>query len=57
MHDLVQQMGTQIVRQESSHNPGERSRLWCHKDVLKVLTKNKVYISCFDSLSLFFFTW
>ena len=42
MHDLVQQMGKEIVRQESRKNPGERSRLWYYKDVLEVLTENKV---------------
>ncbi|GMY21480.1 disease resistance protein RPP5-like, partial [Fagus crenata] len=41
MHDLVQQMGREIVRQESPQNPGERSRLWYYKDVLEVLTENK----------------
>jgi hypothetical protein len=44
MHDLVQQMGREIVRQESPQNLGERSRLWYYKDVLEVLTENKVYI-------------
>jgi hypothetical protein len=44
MHDLVQQMGREIVRQESPQNPGERSRLWYYEDVLEVLTENKVYI-------------
>ncbi|XP_062009290.1 disease resistance protein RUN1-like [Rosa rugosa] len=28
MHDLLQQMGWQIVRQESPKEPGKRSRLW-----------------------------
>ena len=42
MHDLVQQMGKEIVRQESRKNLGERSRLWYYKDVLEVLIENKV---------------
>ena len=42
MHDLVQQMGREIVQQESPQNLGERSRLWYYKDVLEVLTENKV---------------
>ena len=42
MHDLVQQMGREIVRQESPQNLGERSRLWYYKDVLEVLIENKV---------------
>ena len=42
MHDLVQQMGREIVRQELPKIPGLRSRLWCYEDALKVLTENKV---------------
>ncbi|MED6112543.1 hypothetical protein PIB30_062659 [Stylosanthes scabra] len=37
MHDLVQDMGKEIVMNEPSTNPGERSRLWSHEDVLQVL--------------------
>jgi len=33
MHDLLQDMGREIVRQESPKEPGKRSRLWFHKDV------------------------
>ncbi|XP_050290996.1 disease resistance protein RPV1-like isoform X4 [Quercus robur] len=40
MHDLLQRMGREIVRQESPQNPGERSRLWHCEDVLEVLTEN-----------------
>ncbi|KAF5468395.1 hypothetical protein F2P56_012547, partial [Juglans regia] len=36
MHDLIRDMGREIVRQESRH-PGKRSRLWSHEDALKVL--------------------
>ncbi len=42
IHDLLQQMGREIVRQESPQNPGERSRLWCYEDAFHVLTKNTV---------------
>jgi hypothetical protein len=42
MHDLLQQMGREIVRQESPQKPGERSRLWCYEDALDVLTENTV---------------
>ncbi|MED6172631.1 hypothetical protein PIB30_051808 [Stylosanthes scabra] len=41
MHDLVQQMGWEIVRQESIRNPGKRSRLWDSDDVCDVLKNNK----------------
>ncbi|XP_058743017.1 TMV resistance protein N-like isoform X2 [Vicia villosa] len=36
MHDLIQDMGREIVRQESP-NPLKRSRLWFHQDVIDVL--------------------
>ncbi|XP_059455222.1 disease resistance protein Roq1-like [Corylus avellana] len=36
MHDLLQDMGREVVRQESQV-PGERSRLWFHEDVRVVL--------------------
>ncbi|KAK2993980.1 hypothetical protein RJ640_001034 [Escallonia rubra] len=32
MHQLLQEMGKEIVRKESPKEPGRRSRLWCHKD-------------------------
>nr|XP_023927678.1 TMV resistance protein N-like [Quercus suber] len=40
MHDLLQQMGRDIVQRESPDLPGERSRLWCYEDVHKVLIQN-----------------
>uniref|UniRef100_A0A2N9FIF8 Uncharacterized protein n=1 Tax=Fagus sylvatica TaxID=28930 RepID=A0A2N9FIF8_FAGSY len=40
MHDLLQEMGREIVRQESPEEPGERSRLWFHEDVRHVLEEN-----------------
>ncbi|KAL4622117.1 hypothetical protein ACB092_06G274400 [Castanea dentata] len=49
MHDLLQRMGREIVRQESPQNPGERSRLWRCEDVLNVLTENMVF--AFKSMS------
>ena len=42
MHDLIQEMGWEIVRQESTNEPGKRSRLWFHEDALRVLTGNTV---------------
>ncbi|XP_031273325.1 disease resistance-like protein DSC1 [Pistacia vera] len=41
MHDLLQEMGREIVREESADNPGERSRLWDHEEICSVLKKNK----------------
>ncbi|KAJ7975478.1 Disease resistance-like protein [Quillaja saponaria] len=40
MHDLIQHMGREIVRQESISDPSKRSRLWFHEDVLHVLSEN-----------------
>ncbi|XP_050142756.1 TMV resistance protein N-like isoform X2 [Malus sylvestris] len=40
MHDLVEEMGKEEVRLESPDDPGERSRLWFHDDVYRVLTEN-----------------
>ncbi|XP_038719759.1 disease resistance protein RPS6-like isoform X3 [Tripterygium wilfordii] len=40
MHDLLKEMGRQIVREESIEEPGKRSRLWDHHDICDVLTKN-----------------
>ncbi|EEF47350.1 hypothetical protein RCOM_1077370 [Ricinus communis] len=39
MHDLLQEMGRQIIRQESKE-PGIRSRLWNREDIYHVLKKN-----------------
>ena len=42
MHDLLQEMGQDIVRGEPPKEPGQRSRLWCYEDVLPVLKYNTV---------------
>ena len=42
MHDLLQEMGRDIVRKECPKDPGKRSRLWLYKDIDSVLTKNTV---------------
>ncbi|KAH9726286.1 ADP-ribosyl cyclase/cyclic ADP-ribose hydrolase [Citrus sinensis] len=47
MHDLLQELGREIVRQESI-NPGNRSRLWHHEDIYEVLTYNTFYSSSFN---------
>ncbi|KAH9724844.1 ADP-ribosyl cyclase/cyclic ADP-ribose hydrolase [Citrus sinensis] len=41
MHDLLQEMGREIVCQEFREKPEKRSRLWDYKDVCHVLEKNK----------------
>ncbi|TYJ16511.1 hypothetical protein E1A91_A10G258700v1, partial [Gossypium mustelinum] len=40
MHDMLEEMGKDIVREEST-DPGKRSRLWSAKDVYQVLRYNK----------------
>ena len=41
MHDLLQEMGRQIVL-ESHKKPGKLSRLWSFEDLLHVLKKDTV---------------
>ncbi|XP_050241116.1 TMV resistance protein N-like [Quercus robur] len=40
MHDLLQDMGQEIICRESPREPGRRSRLWIYKDVIHVLKNN-----------------
>ncbi|KAI4345097.1 hypothetical protein L6164_012259 [Bauhinia variegata] len=40
MHDLIRDMGREIIRQVSPLELGKRSRLWFHEDVLEVLIQN-----------------
>ncbi|KAI4308560.1 hypothetical protein L6164_031619 [Bauhinia variegata] len=41
MHDILQEMGRNIVIRESINNVGKRSRLWLQEDIDHVLRKNK----------------
>nr|WIL60002.1 nodulation protein [Melilotus officinalis] len=41
MHDLIQEMGHEIVRQQWPNDLGKRSRLWKPDDIYDVLKKNK----------------
>ncbi|XP_061347996.1 disease resistance protein Roq1-like [Gastrolobium bilobum] len=40
LHDLIEDMGKEIVRRESPKNPGKRSRLWFHGDIIHVLEED-----------------
>ncbi|XP_061349871.1 disease resistance-like protein DSC1 [Gastrolobium bilobum] len=40
MHDLIQEMGWQIVREKFMNEPGKRSRLWDPKEIFDVLNYN-----------------
>ncbi|KAH9726943.1 Disease resistance-like protein DSC1 [Citrus sinensis] len=53
MHDVLQEMGREIVRQESEEEPGRRSRLWDPKEIRRVLKHNMFYgIERFLSMSI-----
>ncbi|KAH9726909.1 ADP-ribosyl cyclase/cyclic ADP-ribose hydrolase [Citrus sinensis] len=54
MHDILQEMGRQIVRQESEKEPGKRSRLWDPKEIRRVLKHNKVRILHFIYIYIFY---
>lgn len=51
MHDLLQEMGWEIVRKESKRL-GKRSRLWIAQEVCDVLEDNKVSASEIPKLAL-----
>ena len=42
MHDLLRDMGREIIHAKSSKEPEERSKLWFHEDVLDVLLNESV---------------
>ncbi|KAM1030009.1 hypothetical protein FF1_033914 [Malus domestica] len=41
MHDLIQELGWEIVRRECCEEPGKRSRLWLPKDIIHVFVNNE----------------
>jgi hypothetical protein len=45
MHNLLQDMGREIVREEYLKKPGKCSRLWRHEDILDVLANHEVRTS------------
>ncbi|KEH17646.1 NB-ARC domain protein [Medicago truncatula] len=40
LHNLIENMGKELVRLESPFEPGKRSRLWFEKDIFEVLEEN-----------------
>ena len=42
IHDLLREMGREIVRRTSPKEPGKRSRLWMQQDIYRVLEKHTV---------------
>ncbi|XP_021909028.1 TMV resistance protein N-like isoform X2 [Carica papaya] len=51
MHQLIKEMGKEIVREESPKNPGKRSRLWHDADAFNVL-KEKMFLEELKILNL-----
>ncbi|KAL5173150.1 TMV resistance protein N [Glycine soja] len=45
MHDLIEDMSKEIVRQESPKEPEKRSRLWLLEDIIQVLEDNKMFVN------------
>ena len=48
MHDLLQQMGWEIVRQEYPREPGKWSRLWELDKVYDVLRREMVRANIYE---------
>jgi adenylate kinase family enzyme len=55
MHDLLRDMGREIVREEFPKIPGKCSRLWLHKDALDILAKHEVRTSLIFFICIFIF--
>ena len=57
MHDLLEEIGKNIVFQECPDDLGKHSRLWVYVDIDKVLRKNKVrdYLEKLNSFPTFMF--
>ena len=50
MHDLLRDMGRQIVYEESPFDPETRSRLWRREEVFDIISKHKVITNFLCSL-------
>ncbi|XP_060167526.1 disease resistance protein RPV1-like isoform X1 [Lycium barbarum] len=51
MHQLLQEMGKEIICRESPTEPGKRSRIWHHKEALSILQKETL-TECIEGLVL-----
>ena len=58
MHDLLEELGKNIVRQECLNDYGKRSRLWRYEDIENVLKNKKVrgYLENLSSSHTFLFS-
>ncbi|KAB2063940.1 hypothetical protein ES319_A10G253400v1 [Gossypium barbadense] len=52
MHDMLEEIGKDIVRQECKEDPGKRSRLWFPEDIEKGYRNSKFLVDQVDSISL-----
>ena len=52
MHDMVREMGREIVRRQSQEEPGEYNRLWSHEDGFGAPKYHTVRIRDFPYLQL-----
>ena len=52
MHDLVQEMGREIVRHDHPQKPWKWSRLWDPKDICRILRQKKVQSKCINLVDL-----
>ncbi|XP_042958215.1 disease resistance protein Roq1-like [Carya illinoinensis] len=57
MHDLLKEMGQEIVRRECPQEPGQRSRLFCLEDLYQVLKKDTGTYAIKDNLKEFDLTY
>ena len=48
MHDLIRDMGREIVREMAPKDLGKRNRLWFNEDALNVLNKHLVRGRCIN---------
>ena len=46
MHDLLEEMGKEIVRKESCNEPGRQSRIWLEDDFYHVMNNDTVSGCC-----------
>ncbi|XLS55002.1 hypothetical protein HN51_004757, partial [Arachis hypogaea] len=51
MHDLIQEMGLEIVRQESTKDPGRRSRLWDPEEIYDLLKNDRINLRACSNLT------
>ncbi|KAI9077633.1 hypothetical protein K1719_040408 [Acacia pycnantha] len=52
MHDLLRDMGREIIREKSPKYFGKRSRIWFQEDVIDVLSKHAVSTESIEGLAL-----